>query len=180
MRYLTAPLEEILRLENKMVFISGPRQVGKTTLVQALLERVGESDRYFNWDNERHRKMILKNPDSFWTLSFPPPQGSAKVRLALDEIHKYPRWKRFLKGLFDVHRKQMECLVTGSGRLDVYQKGGDSLLGRYALFHLHPFTAREYLKPNRPVYSPNEFWNSVTQSPAPTGGRRGGGVARAF
>src|SRR5437763_3841248 len=110
-----------------MAFIAGPRQVGKTTVAKALLSSPGG---YFNWDSETQRRAILRNPDGFW--------GDAP-RVVLDEIHKYPRWKRFVKGLWDLHRDRLDMIVTGSGRLDVYQKGGDSLVGRYELHRLHPF-----------------------------------------
>ena len=71
--------------------------------------------------------------------------GQEPPRNLLDEIHKYPRWKRFLKGLYDGQKAAVQIIVTGSGRLDVYQKGGDSLLGRYGLHRLHPFTVGELL-----------------------------------
>lgn len=142
-----------------MGFVCGPRQVGKTTLVKHLLSKNGEAAGYFNWDIESHRRALIKNPEDFWhglSLSTPHP------RIALDEIHKYPRWKRFLKGLYDAHREKLEILVTGSGRLDVYQRGGDSLFGRYALHHLHPFTLGEFLTSAAPpITSVESLWNQA-------------------
>jgi hypothetical protein len=138
MRYVAPAVLEALA-EGKMAFIAGPRQVGKTTLARSLL-RDPEAD-YFTWDLERDRRRILRARGSFWTA----PPGRARARIVLDEIHKYPRWKRYLKGLFDTQHEHVEIIVTGSGRLDVYQKGGDSLLGRYALHRLHPFTLGEFL-----------------------------------
>jgi predicted AAA+ superfamily ATPase len=137
-RYIAAAVEEALA-ERKMGFISGPRQVGKTTLARSLVHEPKES--YFTWDLERDRRRILRSDGAFWTA----PDGAAPARIVLDEIHKYPRWKRLLKGLFDTYRGEIELIVTGSGRLDVYQKGGDSLLGRYQLNRLHPFTVGELL-----------------------------------
>lgn len=125
-----------------MAFIVGPRQVGKTTLATHLLEETSPGTAegaYFNWDVASVRKRILKNPENFWK----PEQGPAPRRIVLDEIHKYPRWKRFLKGFFDANRGKVEPVITGSGRLDVYQKGGDSLFGRYHLHHLMPFSVAE-------------------------------------
>jgi hypothetical protein len=120
-------------LKKKMVFISGPRQVGKTTLAKNLLSRRGEGV-YLNFDNADDRKRIL---NSRW------PQGPGLV--VLDEIHKYQRWKRFVKGEYDKHQGTLSFLVTGSARLDVYRKGGDSLQGRYHHWRLHPFTCAEIL-----------------------------------
>lgn len=173
MRYLTSEIIRFLAEETKMAFIAGPRQVGKTTLAKHLLAQAGMEAFYFNWDIESHRKAIIKNPEDFWKRSAVLPEGR-KPRLALDEIHKYPRWKRFLKGLFDATVKDLEILVTGSGRLDLYQKGGDSLLGRYHLYHLHPFTLGEMLRESREtVLSPDEFWQNLKQGTPPAGAGEG-------
>jgi predicted AAA+ superfamily ATPase len=150
-RYVAKAVESTLA-ERKMAFISGPRQVGKTTLAKSLL--VDPKPSYFTWDLDRDRRRILRAEGAFWDMS----TGVSKARVVLDEIHKYPRWKRFLKGLFDAHRDDVELVVTGSGRLDVYQKGGDSLFGRYALQRLHPFTVGELLAGGRQdVLSPEQF-----------------------
>lgn len=148
-----------------MAFVAGPRQVGKTTLVRHLLERAAQPGNYFNWDVESHRREILRAPEGFWTTP-----DSGRPRIALDEIHKYPRWKRFLKGLYDATGARAEILVTGSGRLDVYQRGGDSLLGRYGLYRLHPFTLGETLASGRaPVLEPRELWRRVREEAPPAG-----------
>lgn len=147
MRYIAAAVEETLSREGKMAFVAGPRQVGKTTLARSLVSDPDAS--YFTWDAETHRRKLLRLPDGFW--------GDAS-RIVLDEIHKYPRWKRFLKGLYDTRGRELEIIVTGSGRLDVYQKGGDSLLGRYTLNRLHPFTVGELLANGRQrVIAPAEL-----------------------
>ena len=165
MRYLTQELLRLLAEERKMAFVAGPRQVGKTTLVRHLLERAGQADNYFNWDVESHRKAVLHDPEGFWTAP-----SSARARIALDEIHKYPRWKRFLKGLYDAAGARTDILVTGSGRLDVYQRGGDSLLGRYGLYRLHPFTLGEMLAPDRAgARSPEELWRLAAPGAPPPG-----------
>ncbi len=135
-----------------MAFVAGPRQVGKTTMARALLDDPDVGD--FNWDVESHRRRIIGAPDGFWNE----PDTGGRPRIVLDEIHKYPRWKRLLKGLFDARGRGVELIVTGSGRLDVYQKGGDSLLGRYTLNRLHPFTVGELLAEGRQqVLSPDEL-----------------------
>jgi hypothetical protein len=170
MRYLTHPIAETLTAERKMAFVCGPRQVGKTT---AARESLGQTEHgYFNWDVDGHRRAILRDPERFWAAGAEPSAG--RTRIVLDEIHKYPRWKRFLKGLYDGHRDALEVLVTGSGRLDVYQKGGDSLLGRYALFHLHPFTLGELLAQGRQtVLSPSELGRHIEAPGAVPGAAEG-------
>jgi len=118
-------------LPKRMVLIAGPRQVGKTTLARQFL---GERGLYLNWDNRKDRRTILA---AEWPVQ--------PTTIVLDEIHKYRFWKRWLKGEFDKHRGHHSFLVTGSARLDVYRRGGDSLQGRYDLYRLHPFSYAELL-----------------------------------
>lgn len=163
MRYVSTWVEEVLR-SGKMAFVAGPRQVGKTTLAKSLLPDPAGS--YFTWDLDRHRRRIIRAREQFW----PVPAGPGRARIVLDEIHKYPRWKRFLKGLFDTRRDELEIIVVGSGRLDVYQKGGDSLLGRYGLHRLHPFTVGELLANGaQQVIAPGEL-DDWLSSPAAVSG----------
>lgn len=129
MRYITQPVQQ--DLQRKMVFIGGPRQVGKTTLAKSLLA-TGMPGRYFNWDYDDDRQAILQKK---WSRD--------DKLLVFDELHKYPHWKGWIKGLYDVAHEQHQVLVTGSARLDVYRQGGDSLLGRYHYWRLHPFTLDE-------------------------------------
>lgn len=120
-------------LTRKMVFIGGPRQVGKTTLARSLMQR--ERGQYFNWDSDEHRHDLLRKK---WT--------SEDRLLVFDELHKYPRWKQWIKGLYDVSSGAHRILVTGSARLDVYRRGGDSLAGRYHYWRLHPLHLDELPK----------------------------------
>jgi uncharacterized protein len=169
MRYLSAEINRFFSEEAKMALVAGPRQVGKTTLAKHLLSEVSADAFYFNWDIESHRKAIIRNPEDFWQVSGNLAR-TGKQRIGLDEIHKYPRWKRFLKGLYDARGKDLEVMVTGSGRLDIYQRGGDSLFGRYHLYRLHPFTLGEYLRESRQtVCPPDEFWRKIIDGRTPAG-----------
>ncbi len=122
-------------LANRMVFVGGPRQVGKTTLALSLLGPGSNesSPAYLNWDALADRENILAER-----------LPSGQPRIIFDEIHKFARWRNLVKGLFDRNRSSVSFIVTGSARLDYYRKGGDSLQGRYHYFRLHPFTATEY------------------------------------
>jgi predicted AAA+ superfamily ATPase len=125
-RYLTPQVRS--DLARKMVFVAGPRQVGKTTLARSL---PGAAAGYLCWDVAEHRESILRRelpPGRLWVF---------------DEIHKYRSWRNFLKGIYDGRRRGQRILVTGSARLDFYRFGGDSLQGRYHLLRLHPFSAGE-------------------------------------
>ena len=120
-------------LGEKMVFVGGPRQVGKTTLALSFLESGSESDPcYLNWDHPSARKMLLGGGL---------PSGGEVV--VLDEIHKYKGWRNLVKGFYDTNKSSRKFLVTGSARLDHYRKGGDSLQGRYHYHRLHPFSFSE-------------------------------------
>ena len=115
-------------LERRMVFVAGPRQVGKTTLAKSLPGAVAG---YLNWDVRPDRERILRRelpPNDLWVF---------------DEIHKYRQWRNRLKGLYDARLEGQRILVTGSGRLDLYRFGGDSLQGRYSMLRLHPFSVAE-------------------------------------
>jgi len=137
MRYLQNFL--IKDLQKKMVFLGGPRQVGKTTLAQDVLKHfqmpLDQKGIYFNWDFDEHRRMIL---DLKWS--------EEHKLLIFDELHKYKRWKNWLKGIYDIQKNIHQFLITGSARLDTYRRGGDSLLGRYHYWRLHPFTLSEIPK----------------------------------
>ena len=130
MRYITKNV--IQDLQKKMVFIGGPRQVGKTTLAKALLSETFHQGRFFNWDFDEDRRDILQKK---WSHN--------NKLLVFDELHKYPRWKEWIKGIYDVFHETHSFLITGSARLDVYRRGGDSLMGRYHYWRLHPFTLDE-------------------------------------
>lgn len=153
MRYLQPIVEEFSR--DKMVFIVGPRQIGKTTAAQTWLE--GSNGLYLNWDNTEDRQVILTK------LSAGVEQYQ---KVVLDELHKYARWKSWLKGLYDKHSKGVSLVVTGSARLDVFKKGGDSLLGRYELLHLHPFSVGE-LTHGKIVVPPSNWLELDVNEPAP-------------
>ncbi len=123
-------------LSRKMVFLGGPRQVGKTTLGQLVDAHKALSPAlYLNWDRREDRQAIVAGKFA----------GSPRL-IIFDELHKYRPWKNYIKGLYDTERDRYKFLVTGSTRLDVYRRGEDSLLGRYHYYRLHPFSVAELLR----------------------------------
>jgi predicted AAA+ superfamily ATPase len=124
---------------DKMMLLPGPRQVGKTTAAQMALEAWPDKGLYLNWDIATHRRRILGGEDLLadWRRPYKRPM------IVFDELHKMRRFKSWLKGFYDQYGKESAVWVTGSGRLDLYQKGGDSLLGRYFLYRMHPFSMGE-------------------------------------
>jgi len=123
----------------QMVFLSGPRQVGKTTLAKTIARTV-RNKIYFNWDISKDKKLLINNPTFFEDINR---VDSSMPLVILDEIHKYKQWKNYLKGLYDQFAEDYKFIVSGSGRLDIRVKGGDSLAGRYFQLHLFPFTVAE-------------------------------------
>jgi len=123
-------------LNKKMVFIGGPRQTGKTTLAKAILENYQKNNvggLYYNWDDDDDRRNIIARQ---W--------NDRNKLLVFDELHKFHRWKNWIKGIYDKQKEIHSILVTGSARLDVYRKGGDSLMGRYHYWRLHPMSLGEH------------------------------------
>lgn len=106
--------------------------MGKTTLSQSIGHSFEQKIEYLNWDFDADRRMILNHQ---WLDSVP--------LVIFDELHKYPKWKQWIKGVYDTKPNAQQYLVTGSARLDTYRRGGDSLMGRYHYWRLHPFTLDE-------------------------------------
>ncbi len=120
-----------------MAWVSGPRQVGKTTTC-----RMDGTD-YLNWDNADDRRLILRGPAAVTERIQLEKLRAALPIVVFDELHKDKKWKAFLKGFFDVYGERARIIVTGSSRLDVYRRGSDSLMGRYFLYRMHPFSVAE-------------------------------------
>lgn len=146
-RYIKDSIESLSFARHKITFITGPRQSGKTTFARYLINR-RKSGNYYNWDQTEFRRLWTKSPEQI----IPKERSKTTPIIVLDEIHKARYWKRTLKGIYDTLESPVDLLVTGSARLDFYQKGSDSLLGRYVPFRLHPFSVREMQtrEPNTP------------------------------
>lgn len=128
--------------ENRqMVFLSGPRQVGKTTTSRS---QKGDFT-YTNWDNQSDRHAITNGPEKFLEQFKLIPPKKKQMGIIFDEIHKYSKWKTFLKGYFDSYGDSFKTIVTGSARMNIFKRGGDSLMGRYFLYRMHPLTLREII-----------------------------------
>ncbi len=136
-RLYDAVLAEHLANHRQMAFVSGPRQVGKTTTCRR------HADEYRNWDNLDDRELMLSGPAEL-ARRLGANRLSGEIPVALfDELHKFPRWKTFVKGVYDTYGDRLRIVVTGSSRLDVYRRGGDSLMGRYFSYRMHPFSVAE-------------------------------------
>ncbi len=143
-RYLSGWSLEKDTLAPKMIFIAGPRQSGKTTLLEHFLAKHGCLSLYFNWDTPKVKALYRGDPTFFESDARLLCGGDKDVWVALDEIHKRTKWKDILKGYYDQFRDDFRFVISGSARLDLFRRTGDSLIGRYFLFHLYPFSVSEF------------------------------------
>src|SRR3989304_8347203 len=130
-RYLSSTI--LSDLGKKMVLLTGPRQVGKTTLAKEIMASYSRPQ-YLNWDVADDRRILIQQS---WS-----PRADM---LVFDEIHKMPNWKNYLKGVFDGRTEGQAILVTGSARMETFRQSGESLAGRYFQTRLHPFSVREWV-----------------------------------
>jgi len=142
-RYYQSMINAHFSSHHQMMLVSGPRQVGKTTLARSVFD--AQETYYLNWDDFDDRELLLQGGKAIARHI-----GLEQLRpytplLVLDEIHKFPKWKQLVKGFYDTYHGQCHILITGSARMDVYKKGGDSLMGRYFNYRLHPLSVREVI-----------------------------------
>jgi predicted AAA+ superfamily ATPase len=141
-RIYQSVLAEHFEHNRQMAWLAGPRQSGKTTTSL----QFAPGGFYLNWDDLAARRDLAAGPDRIAERAGLRTAAPADT-IIFDEIHKLGRWKTYLKGFFDVHGAACRVVVTGSARLNVYRRGGDSLMGRYFLFRHHPLSLGELLRP---------------------------------
>ena len=164
-RFYDRVVREHFAENRQMLFLSGPRQCGKTTIAKSL------SDVYLNWDDSSVRTAVLAGQKTTVERFGLDRLADRRLVVAFDEIHKYPRWKGFLKGLFDVYGDPLAVIATGSAKMNVYKRGGDSLMGRYFPYRMHPLSVAELLdtsvpgeglvRPPRPL--PDTEWRALIE-----------------
>jgi hypothetical protein len=153
-RLYEAVLQEHFQENDQMALMPGPRQCGKTTVAKLLCKQARGSV-YLNWDFPEDRELILGGPSALIERASSEHLGGPEQPfVALDEIHKLKNWKNYLKGYYDATKTELKTLITGSAKLDVFKKAGDSLMGRYFLYHMHPLSVGELLQRS---YEPKEL-----------------------
>jgi uncharacterized protein len=163
-RLYTAILADHLERHRQMALVSGPRQVGKTTTCRSL------SNEYLNWDNADDRRLLLHGPASIAQALHLDVLRAKSPVATLDELHKYTKWRSLLKGFFDSYGDRVHLIVTGSSRIDIFRRGGDSLMGRYFLYRMHPWSVAESLRthlPQKEIHAPEEVrsadWDALRE-----------------
>ncbi len=130
----------------QMAFLSGPRQVGKTTILEQYIQQ-RQFNRYVNWDNIEDRDALLRGYQNIINALPVDAVLDEKPIIGFDEIHKYRDWRNYLKGFYDSYQHQLDVMVTGSARLHLARRTGDSLMGRYFPYRIHPLSVAELLRP---------------------------------
>jgi len=148
-RLYQALVNEHFAENRQMLFLAGPRQVGKTTIALST-ESFNLPMCYLNWDDQATREMIISGQVAVAEHCGLQQLSDNKMIVIFDEIHKYYGWKNFLKGFFDGFEKVAHIMVTGSSRLDTYRVGGDSLMGRYFPYRVHPLSLAECIRTSLP------------------------------
>ena len=146
-RVYEAIVREHLAENRQMVFLSGPRQSGKTTLAMSI------GTDYLSWDDVDARAAIVSGQSETVRRYGLDKLSSMQRIVVFDELHKYAKWKNFLKGFFDVHGGEMKIIATGSAKMDIYKRGGDSMMGRYFPYRMHPFSVAELVDASLPPES---------------------------
>ena len=158
-------IESHLKNYRQMVFLSGPRQVGKTTMCEAV------ASTYLSWDDEDVRRAIQSGQRVVADKYALNVAAESEKILVYDEIHKYSKWKQFLKGFYDLYGKDLRIVATGSAKMDVYKKGGDSMMGRYFPYRMHPLSVAELLDVSipderivrSPKMLPDDEWTALVR-----------------
>lgn len=150
-RSLVSQIKKLALNRYKMVFISGPRQAGKTTIAKALIS----NNHYYNWDDLKFKKLWIGSRNQLAENIL----AEANPEIVFDEIHKNPKWKNQIKGFYDIYGDKIKIILTGSAKLNVFRRGADSLLGRFLHFHLNPFSLGELF--NKKILSFNEWEKSI-------------------
>ena len=148
-----------LEHDRQMLFLAGPRQVGKTTISKTA-KMLTQVFVYLNWDYEEDQQLILRGPEAILTKYHLNKPLQKKAIITFDEIHKYKKWRNYLKGFYDKHNERFHFVITGSSKLDVYRSAGDSLMGRYFPYRVHPLSVAELLDlelRDEEIQEPNEL-----------------------
>lgn len=163
-------IKDHLKNDRQMIFLSGPRQCGKTTIA-LMAEQLSNRFVYLNWDNASDRQKILAGPEQLADFIGVHDLSEDPLVVVFDEIHKFGSWKNYLKGFFDSYGHETRIIVTGSSRLNVYKRGGDSLMGRYFPYRVHPLTLAEIVRPvgdmnldiSPPVVAPKDILENLME-----------------
>lgn len=148
MSYITRHLEDVvIRLSKSFpaILLTGPRQTGKTTMLQMLAKKENIGRRYITLDDLVAREMAQNDPALFLQIYEPP--------VLIDEIQYAPKLFTYIKIHIDSYHNPGDFWLTSSQVFSLMRGVQESLAGRVAILHMSPMSQRE--KMNRPPFSFN-------------------------
>ena len=132
-------------LSDQMTIITGPRQVGKTFLMQVLRDKLvseGEKTVWFNLDIEKNSKIFSSQGNLVTHIELK--LGNKKGYVFIDEIQRKKNAGLFLKGIYDMNLPY-KFIISGSGSMELKADISESMAGRKQMFKLNPITFREFI-----------------------------------
>lgn len=163
-RIYQSVIEEHLESHQQMVILEGPRASGKTCLLDAVKESVGDFV-ILDWCISADRELILAGPEKIYSKIN---HASQLPIVAFDNLYLYKEWKNLLKGYYDVLSGRCKLIIIMAEKTDVYRTGQDSMMGRYFSYHIHPYSVaelcgrsdftKEYVPPQK---LSEEVWNNL-------------------
>lgn len=144
-RHMEKPVME-LNEQYPVLLLTGPRQVGKTTMLEHLIEVEGKGRKKVSLDDLTLRELAKTDPKMFFQLYQPP--------LLIDEVQYAPELFPYIKIMVDERHQPGDFWLTGSQLFKMMEGVQESLAGRVALLHLSPLSQSEIMKrPPEPPFS---------------------------
>ena len=144
-RHMEKPVME-LNEQYPVLLLTGPRQVGKTTMLEHLIEVEGKGRKKVSLDDLTLRELAKTDPKMFFQLYQPP--------LLIDEVQYAPELFPYIKIMVDERHQPGDFWLTGSQLFKMMEGVQESLVGRVALLHLSPLSQSEIMKrPPEPPFS---------------------------
>ena len=144
-RHMEKPVME-LNEQYPVLLLTGPRQVGKTTMLEHLIEVEGKGRKKVSLDDLTLRELAKTDPKMFFQLYQPP--------LLIDEEKYAPELFPYIKIMVDERHQPGDFWLTGSQLFKMMEGVQESLAGRVALLHLSPLSQSEIMKrPPEPPFS---------------------------
>jgi len=140
---------------DKIIIITGARQVGKTTLIKKIIDNLNIESLFLNGDDSITKKLFeAPSVTNFRNLI-----GNSKL-LFIDEAQRIENIGICLKLIYD-NFPNVQTIVSGSSALEIADKIFEPLTGRHFLYHLYPFTMNELYSNNYLKFTENLNWHLV-------------------
>ena len=136
--YIQRAIEKIVKeltMQYSAILITGPRQVGKTTMLKRLMEDEGNIREYVTLDDMEERNLAKNDPAMFFQIHKPP--------VFIDEVQYAPELFSYIKIIIDKNHNPGDFWLTGSQIFKLMQGVQESLAGRVAVLSMSSLSQRE-------------------------------------